>query len=428
MRRNIISGFLIACGVALFATTGMAQTQSSINLAPDYVPTADEDYPVMARPRPEYDAKGIPLGGFRLFPTLDLGGSYDSNILRTDTDYVDDYIFNIVPTYKIQSQWNQHMLEFYGGLNDYQYAQNTSENVTTWNAGADGRYDVTGGTFLYANGVATHLFESRSSPNSIGLQAAPNEYFQYHGELSGTYQPNRLGVSLGGQIDSYIYQYTPMIGGGYEDNQDRNMTEYQAFAKALYDFSPGYSGFVRAVYDDRAFDQFLDRTGVHRSSLGYRIDGGVDLQLSHLISGEIYLGYLQQDFAKPLPNVDGLDYSVRIDWLATPLLTVHLQGGRSLTQVILQETSVSDDKSVGLSADYELLRNLIIQASGNYIDSTYPGIAREDEYPQFGVGARYLINNYASAHLSYTYSERTTNIPVSGFNDNLIALSLDLHI
>src|ERR1700722_17532045 len=131
MRRNIVSRSLIALGVCLVTATGVAHAQTNVVSAPDYVPTSDEDYPVMARPRPEYDAKGIPLGGFRLFPTLDLGASYDSNILRTDTNYVDDYIFNIVPSYKIQSQWNQHTLEFYGGLNDYQYAQNTSENVTT---------------------------------------------------------------------------------------------------------------------------------------------------------------------------------------------------------------------------------------------------------------------------------------------------------
>lgn len=414
-----------ACVTAL---SSAAYADAPVILAPAYADTAIENLPVMARPRPEYDAKGIPLGSFRLFPDLNVTGAYDDNIFRTQTNKIDDFVFDIAPAFRIRSDWNQHMLEAYAGLNNYEYASNSSENLTDWNAGADGRYDITGGSSVYANGQASQLHEARSSPNATGFQAAPNRYFQYHGETDATYQPNRFGLTAGAQVDSFIYQNTPITGGGYLNNKDRNYSEYQGYGKASYDFSPGYTGFLRASYDTRQFVQPLDRTGVHRSSNGYKVDGGVDLQLSHLISGEVYLGYLNQDFSAPLKSVSGLDYAVRLDWLATPLMTVHLQGSRILTQVIIAGASVSDDKSIGLSADYEILRNLIAQAHVNYVDSSYIGIARHDDAPDLGMGLKYMINRYASVDLAYDYTERLTNVTGIKYKDNYVSLGLNLHL
>jgi hypothetical protein len=165
---------------------------------------------------------------------------------------------------------------------------------------------------------------------------------------------------------------------------------------------------------------------VHRSSTGYDVDGGVDLQLTHLISGEIYVGYQDQTFSAPLPDVSGLDYSVKFDWLATPLLTVHLLAAHSLTQVILAGASISDNNSVGLSADYEFRRNVIVQAHATYTVSTYPGITRQDTLPDLGVGVKYLINRSLSADLTYDYTERATNLVGANFQDNEIMIGLNL--
>jgi hypothetical protein len=425
-RCGVLTMLLASAGVTAFSSVAFAD--APVILAPSYADTAEEDLPVMARPRPEYDAKGIPLGGFRLFPDLNLTSAYDDNIYRTQTNKFNDFVFEIAPAVRVRSDWNRHMLEAYAGIENYEYATQTSENLTDWNAGADGRYDITGGASVYGNGSAAQLHEARSSPNQVGFQAAPNRYFQYHGETDATYQPNRFGLTAGAQVDSFIYQNTPTVGGGFLNNKDRNYSEYQGYAKAFYDFSPGYTGFLRASYDTRQFAQELDRTGVHRSSNGYKVDGGVDLQISHLLSGEVYLGYLKQDFSAPLKSVSGLDYAAKLDWLATPLLTVHLQGSRILTQVILAGASVSDDKSVGISADYEILRNVIAQAHANYVDSSYTGIARHDESPDLGLGVKYLINRYASVGVAYAYTERLTNVSGIKYKDNYVSIGLNLHL
>jgi hypothetical protein len=399
----------------------------------ELVSTAEEDIPVMLRPRPEFDPIGIPIGSFLLFPQLGLDGSYDTNVFRTATNDLNDYFFTIAPSVKLKSQWNRGMLEFYGGMSDYQYAKYTQESLADWDVGADGRYDIVGAgpndvgaTSLYANGSISELHELLSSPNTVGNQKSPNRYYNDHGEIDGTTQPGRLGFSVGGVFDRFDYLETPLNGGGFINNTDRNFDDYQGYAKSFYDFSPGYSGFVRATYESRDFDQHLDRTGVDRSSNGYKVDGGVDLQISHLVSGEVYLGALKYDFAAPLRNLTGIDYGVQLDWLATPLMTVHLTGGRTLTQVVLPGTAIMIGDSVGASADYELRRNIIIQAHATYVAASYPGLTRHDAYPDLGIGVKYLLNRHLSLNASYDYTDRTTDATGEDFRDSTIMVGINL--
>src|SRR5580698_2518457 len=67
--------------------------------------TAEEDLPVMGRPRPEFDPIGIPVSSFLLFPQFTVDGSYDTNVLRTPTNDQSDYFFTIAPSFRMTSQW-----------------------------------------------------------------------------------------------------------------------------------------------------------------------------------------------------------------------------------------------------------------------------------------------------------------------------------
>lgn len=430
-RKGVFAAFLVQS--ALSANASLAQPANpsvgatSQPRPAQNVSTDIEDLPVMARPRPEYDPMGIPVGGFLLFPQLTVDGTYDSNVFRTPETELDDYFFTFSPSLRLRSNWGRHSLEFYGGVDAYEYLKYTQENLADWDTGADGRYDIAEGISLYGNGLVAEEHESLASPNVLGNQKSPTRYYDKHAEVSATAQPNRLGFSAGGSFDHYDYLNTPLIGGGQEDNGDRDFDDYQAFAKSFYDLSPGYSLFLRTSYESRQFDQYFDRNGLHRSSTGYHADAGGDLQLSHLVSGEVYLGYLKYDFSGPLLNVGGLDYGAKLDWLATPLITVHLEGGRMLNQVILVGASIQDSQSVGVSADYEFRRNLIVQARADYVDSSYPGIVRHDKAPDAGIGVKYLLTQLLSLEANYTYTGRSTNALGGSFHDNEITVGINLH-
>jgi len=417
---------------ALFAGVGAAlPARADGVVTPTYIGMTPENVGVMDRLRPEYDSKGIPLGGFRLFPTLDLAASYDDNVFRLPTAQ-SDYFFTISPTLRLQSQWGRHSLELYCGSSTYEYSKFSGENLTDWKVGADGRLDISRAMMFSANAYYGEFHELWSAPNNLLFQASPNRYYQTHADVETAYQPNRLGIGFGGSYDRFAWLNTPEIGGGTLYNYDRNESDYQVYGKVFYDFSPGYSGFMRVTYDTRQFQLMFDRSGWDRSSHGYRVDAGLDLQISHLLAGEVFVGYLDQRFARnvaqPLPDLSGLDYGAQLDWYATPLLTLHLTGSRQLADVVIDGASLADNKTIALSADYELRRNIIVQLFASYTDSRFVGTIRDDTYPGAGVGVKYLINRYLSAGINYFYSERSTNIPGLQYNDNTISIDLTLHV
>ncbi len=380
---------------------------------------------VMDRPRPAYDAKGLPLGGFRLRPALDVGVSHDDDVYRTSAGKQADVFYTINPSFDLSSQWSRDLLELTGALNRYQYNSKTSENRNDWYVGGNGRLDIAAESALAGEVSYNVLHEPRYSPDQPGGAAAPTQYAILHGGASFSQQPDRFGYSLGAGYDHYRYDPTPLVGGAVYDNSARNRGQIRATANASYQFAPGYALFLRGSYDIRRFDNAAGRA---RNSDGYRADAGAQMFLTHLVQGEIFAGFARQNFKAPLKSVSAIDYGAKLDWYATTLMTIHLTAARQFTDTTVTGASVSDDQSLGLSLDYELLRDLILQARLDATDSRFVGIARRDKLFDAGFTAKYLINRYMSANAGYTWQRRSSTAPGQGFTDNLAQAGLHFQL
>ena len=422
---------VVAVGL-VFGLAAVSPAWADDATQPTYIGMTEQDVGVMDRARPAYDPKGIDLGGFRLFPSLDANVSYDDNVFKLPAAQ-SDYFFTIAPAARLKSQWGRHSFEIYSGANNYDYTKFTDENLTDWNVGADGRIDISHAAFLSGNLFYGELHELWSAPNNVtGFQKSPNRYFQTHADVATAYQANRLGIGFGGSFDRTNWTDTPKIGGGFLTNDDRDQDELQGYGRVFYDFSPGYSGFVKATYDERNFASKFDRSGDARSSHGFHINGGLDLQITHLVRGELFVGYLEQSFAQnvphPLPKLAGLDFGAQLDWFISPIFTAHISASRQLADVTLTGVSMADNRNVAVSADYEFRPNIILQARASYTESQFVGSTRTDRYPGAGIGVKYLINRYMSANLNYNYGERSTSAAGATYKDNTVSLGLTLHL
>ena len=131
-RNNVFGNTGLIVSLLLFST-GMAHAQVFGAPQPERQAVG-----VLERERPAYDAKGIPLGGFRLYPRLNFDTAYDDNVFRLPAAQSDWY-FRETPTLRLRSQWGQHFLEVYGGADNYNYSRFSSLDLTDWNMGAAGR-------------------------------------------------------------------------------------------------------------------------------------------------------------------------------------------------------------------------------------------------------------------------------------------------
>jgi len=382
---------------------------------------------VFDRPRPDYDPIGVPAGGFRIFPTLDVGLFQDDNVYRTQTNTREDIFVEVAPAIAVRSQWAVHMLNIAANLQRYVYRNLSSESQTNWFAGGDGRLDILRGIYFTGAGDYAELHEPRTSPDLPGFAAKPTEYANPHGQGALTYHPFRVGIEAGGIFDRFQYQDTPLVGGTFLHNKDRDREIYQAYAKLSYDFSPGYAVFVRGTYDQWKYDLKADRTGVDRDSDGEHFDAGLSLQVTQLVRGEIFGGYLDQHYKAPLINISGPGYGSTLDWYPLEVLTIHLIASRTQNATTITGASATDDQHVGVGLDYELARDFLVQTTAGYTHSAFSGTTRIDKYSDAGVGLTWLVNRLISVSGRYAYSRRDSSLAGQNFADNVFSIRIGFH-
>lgn len=391
---------------------------------------------------PDFLAKGVPLGVFRLFPDLVTNISYDDNVFRLQSGGKSDFFFTESPTLVLDYETNEAHVDLYadGTLNEY--TQLTSVNNNEYDFGARGSYLISSAAQFAGNISYSQLAEPLSSPDTTGSQARPNIYNLFDASGQVTVKPNRLGIIIGGSDDSYHYQDTPELGGGELDNTDRNNAVYRGFVTVDYDFSPGYTGFVRATYNSDDFQLSEDRSGYNRSSHGYQVDAGLNLLLGNLVQGTVYVGYVDQIYSHALPNqtinpggtalsdIDGVDFGANLTWYPTELLTATLSAARQIENTTLDGAAGGDDRSVSLSASYEVTRRFLLTGTVAYDDTDFKGSTpfQDDRTTSVGIGAKYLVSHYVQLQLNYLFSTRSSTLSELGYDDNLISLGLNLQI
>jgi hypothetical protein len=382
---------------------------------------------VMDRSRPDYTAKGLPLGGFRLYPTLGLAGGYDSNVFFSTKASGDEFAI-VSPSIDLQSQWGRDSLSVYGGAQSTFYDKDTSQNFTNWDVGTSGRADIMGDADVRANVFYDGLSQPLSSPNTIGNAAKPTTFDLFHADTAFDMKPDRLGLTVGASYDNYNYQNTPLVCGGEANNSPANEGILTAYARASYDFSPGYSAFIGGAYNNRNFQDTYDPFGYDRDSNGYQIVGGTQFFISRLVQGQIYGGYGSQTFDTghllTLPNLSYLDYGANINWYVTPLLTFHLDASRSIDDTVLAGASASDDQTIYGGFDYELLRDLLFQVQGGYLNQKFVGLTRTDQVPTGSVGLTWLLNHNFSLNAHYFLNDRSSNVPGVAYSQDVFLVGL----
>jgi len=390
---------------------------------------------VTSRQRPELDPLGIRAAGFLIYPSLAVSEQYNDNIFADARDEVDDFITFIRPGVKVNSDWNNHALNFRADANIAKYAHNVDEDYENYAFGTDGRLDITRNQSLFVNALYSHLTQIRGDPDDRRGRF-PGGYDLY--TITGGYNHvfNRLSVRLEGTGAQYDYDNIPAVGTTI--NQDvRDRTDGIGTLRAAYELSPGYSAFLLGSYNNRSYDIERDTESgrVQRSSDGYEVGLGAELALTGVTTGEVYVGYRSQFYDDPsLPTIDGVQGGASIYWNATTLTTITGKVERTIEDTTFNTTDRATQTPAagyfrtryGFIVDHELLRNLLLQASLFGIQEDFSGINRSDDSLLATVGAKYLMNRYLDISIDYGYTDRSSQF--NNFSQNTATLTLNVKL
>lgn len=388
---------------------------------------------VQDRDRPAFQAVGVRLGSFLVYPAVDLSVVFDDNLFADNTN-TDDFFFRVSPSVQVESNFPRHALNFQADLNNDTYFDQSSEDRTEFGVRSTGRLDIVDALSFRGDVQFEERREDRGSPDAVGAAADPVEFSRFRGTGELAYRPGRGRISVGGTYTELDFDDVPLVGGGFQNNDDRDRSLYSVFGRLGYEVSPGYEVFAVGLYGQTDYDDAVDDNGVNRDSDIYTIEGGTRFEISNVIAGEVAAGYTSEDFDDPtLVTVDGISANADVEWYVTRLTTILFGAQRRA-----QETTITGFNSLGAPAvssgflntvidfgvDHELMRNVILSAGFRYDRRDYQGIVREDNTYEADVRAVYLLNRNLSIAAEYRYEERNSTTNTEDFDRNFVGLTL----
>jgi hypothetical protein len=378
---------------------------------------------VFDRDRPELEPLGIRLGTFVAFPSVAVREEYNDNIFATDTNEVDDFVTHVLPGVRIVSDWNNHELRFDADADVGRYNDNDREDFEDYTVRASGRLDVLRSTSISGSAAYRARHEQRSSPDDVaGIE--PTLYDVQSANISGRHQFNRLNVTLGAGIDRYDFDDVATSTGAIINNDDRDRDTLNTSLRLGYELVPEYEAFLRGTYNVTDYDANLDDTGVNRDSDGYEFVAGIELDFGGLTFGDFFAGYRAQEYdSAVLKDSSGPVIGADVTWNASPLTTLIGTVSREIRESTQQDASGNNASgrfftTLGMSAQHELLRNLLLGLDASVSEDDFQGISRTDDIYRIGLNATYLVHRSVTLSGGYNYLVRDSSVAAADFVEN----------
>jgi hypothetical protein len=438
--RWCLSGFCLLI-VGMLPLSAVAQiTEPLLPLLPSPAPPSAPEAPAAAPPvtgagetvtgrfHPEFTPLGLHLGEFFWYPRAELDESYNSNIFATTTSPTADLITAFSPSFDLLSIFPRSALDLSGSAIFQDFATHPTQNTETGTITANGQLGVTAGSSLYATAQISHPYISYGSPNSPMGIAEPVTYWNYLARAGYTQTGRRISYGVDVGVAAAQYNAAPTLSGGVSPQSSQNSLVSDAALHASYEIVPDYLGYIRI--DGNHYDYL--RALSSANSTTYRIDFGLQILPRHVIFGNVYAGYLVQNYTQSsLGSTPFPDYGGELVWTVTTLTTLTFDGLRTFyTGTPATTTTIGVGpagngylaSSIGVRADHELLRNLLLTLNATYELDNFQGITRTDNVITAGAGVTYSINRYLFLGGSFSYYQRSSTFAGASFNQDVVML------
>jgi hypothetical protein len=377
----------------------------------------DPNVPVTARPRPDFDPLGIRAGGFLIFPSVTVDGTYNDNIFATDDNEESDFIFTFGPRIDVRSNFPRHSLNFSVQSDIGRYVDNTDENFVDYGTSLAGQLDVTRRTRLVGGLHYAHGHDDRDDPEDPGVEVEdePVEFDEYGGDLGIEQDFNRFNVALRGDVDRRDYDE--------EDQADRDRILYGGRLRTGYFISPRINAFVQGGFRREERDTGAGDPPIKRDNNVYDARVGTAIDITGLLFGEVSVGWQLQEFDESeLDSENSLAYGAGLTWNPTQLTSLSLDAAGGFEPSDVGASSIRN--TVALRVDHELLRNVLIGGHVAYRRDDFQDTGRVDNRFDVGPDITYLLNRYLSVGAGYTFTTRDSDDSDREFTRNLIAVRL----
>jgi hypothetical protein len=372
-----------------------------------------QDAPAPGRP----DLEARPASGNRLNLSLEAGAEYNDNIFATRNGEVDDLLLSVRPSanFTLGDQKNRITLSGSGELG--RYIDNDGEDYDDWQIGLNGRSQLSSDITLVAGGDYRWDHESRASPEAVN-GTEPTEYQRAYGFAGLLVRAKPITARFVGTVNRFDFDDVNSLAGVI-NNDDRDRTQYEIGARLGYPLGTGSEIFVQAAYDKRDYEQTVDDFGYYRYSDGFTVAVGARHQLTSRLSGELFVGYLQQDYRDVrFSDISTVDFGAIVDWRGPAGLSASFRVDRSVEETTLPGASsyMLTAGSFSVKANPHPRISVGLGLRGSHYD--YRGVERSESVLSGNLWSRYYLSPHLYVGADYTLAERSSNAAGFDYDQN----------
>ena len=354
---------------------------------------------------------------------LDLAAGYTDNLFATRSNEVDDLLFVARPELHVTRTDADSQLRLRGEGELGRYQEHESENYDDWLIGIDGRLRTSPDLSLVGGAHYRWEHESRQSPEAQD-GSEPTRYEMLHAFGGANIGSGSLILRPAAILDRFDFRDVP-ADGAVINNDDRDRTQIELGARLSQRMSKGTHLFLQGTWNSRDYRQRVDDFGFDRSSSGGSLNIGVRKVFSPNLNGELFVGYLDQDYSDPrLASVRALDFGATLDWTAPAGLGLALQLDRSIEETTLPGASsyLLTTGSLTLKASPHASVEAGLTLAGSLYD--YRGDPRTEFVTSSDLWVRRWLTSRLYAQLDYAFAQRTSNAAGFDFDENRLLLRI----
>jgi hypothetical protein len=278
------------------------------------------------------------------------------------------------------------------------------EDDETYYARLNGRLDVTHRT-------DANLELGNHKPRKAGTAGADHTF-------------NRLTIEAEGRASSYDYSdfggpFDPTVQSGVPTVDIRDYAEDELRLRGTYAFNSALGGFTEGTLIRDKYKQPIDVNGLRRDSSGYTIQSGLDLSLANQISGEIGIGWgQQQSVDDKVAPIEGFLLNADLLWRPTSLTLMEFISLSEVSTSTLTDSLGAIDRFYQLSLQHAFWNYLVVGGFLSYEIADYAGSDQVDQRLKEGASAEYYFNAYTSVYARYEHTDFFSTDKASDFLEN----------
>tara|TARA_R110002153_G_scaffold119661_4_gene264739 strand:+ start:9079 stop:10269 length:1191 start_codon:yes stop_codon:yes gene_type:complete len=372
------------------------------------------------------EAASIDVGGFDLFPSVQLDVLHDSNVIRSNDDEIDSWATTIAPEFILVNSYGLNEVQAGYRLTKGDYFSSKEDDYLDHFLFADVSldFDVRNRLNVFAEYEDGH--DDRGTGFSIGsgeLLSSPDTY--KYSNVSGTYSYGVLTSK--GRVD-FTLGYS---GKDYDLDTDiyrtRDRNTVNVASTFYYNIMPATDLTLDIIYNNINYDFAIDPTSP-LDSKEVRTLIGVEWDTSAKTTGYFKVGHRQKEFDdNTREDFSGLDWRVGVTWNPKTYSTIDFT-----TFTNTNETNgvgdFIDTHTYRLTWDHEWLDRISTTFRASYSKDEYTGsgATRVDDNTAATFAVNYQAQRYMVIAAGFTHDRRNSNQDAIDFDRNIVSLTLNV--